>query len=183
MKVMFASDIHGSLYWTKKLLDAFDREGAARLFLLGDLLYHGPRNRLPRDYDPQGVYTMLNERKQQIMCVRGNCDAEVDQVVLDFPILADCTTIMNEGRTIFLTHGHHESVDNLPSLGLGDCFMQGHTHVPMHEYRNGIFCLNPGSVSLPKMLSPHSYMTLENEKFHLKTMDGEDVWVEGQPTR
>ena len=143
MKLMIASDLHGSAYYTHQLLDAWDREGAPRLFLLGDILYHGPRNDLPEGYAPKEVLAMLNERKDRIFCVRGNCDGEVDQMVLDFPIMADYAVLTEGERLIYATHGH---VYNL--------------------------YLNPGSVSLPKENSPHSYLTLEGEKFLWKELDG-----------
>lgn len=130
MKLMIASDLHGSAYYTHQLLDAWDREGAPRLFLLGDILYHGPRNDLPEGYAPKEVLAMLNERKDRIFCVRGNCDGEVDQMVLDFPIMADYAVLTEGERLIYATHGHVYNTAHLPPLQPGDILLHGHTHVP-----------------------------------------------------
>ncbi|MBQ9227436.1 MAG: phosphodiesterase [Eubacterium sp.] len=175
MKWLIASDIHGSAYYCRALLDAFEKEHADRLLLLGDLLYHGPRNDLPRDYQPKEVLRLLNERKDRIMAVRGNCDTEVDQMVLDFPILADYALISLEDRVIFATHGHHFHREALPPLQPGDVLLYGHTHVPLCEWQDGILCCNPGSVSIPKEHSHHGYMTLENATLYWKTLDGDTV--------
>ncbi len=165
MKWLIASDLHGSAYYCRQLLAAFAREGADRLLLLGDLLYHGPRNDLPLAYDPKTVTALLNERQKDIMAVRGNCDADIDQAVLQFPILADYALLAGGDRLIFVTHGHLYHLDKLPPLHEGDILLHGHTHVPACETRNGITYLNPGSLSIPKEDSPHSYMTLENGLF------------------
>ena len=130
MKLMIASDIHGSAYYCRLLLEAFRREQADRLLLLGDILYHGPRNALPRDYAPPEVASMLNPLKDRILCVRGNCDSEVDQMVLAFPVLADYCLLEVNGRTLFATHGHLYNEDHLPPLAEGDVLLNGHTHVP-----------------------------------------------------
>ena len=150
MKWMVASDIHGSAKYCRELLDAYEREEADRLLLLGDLLYHGPRNDLPEEYAPKVVISMLNAKKNNILCIRGNCDAEVDQMVLEFPILADYCMLDLGTKLVYATHGHLTSAEQLPPLREGDLFLQGHTHVPMNEVKNGIRCMNPGSVSLPK---------------------------------
>lgn len=126
MKLMIASDIHGSSYYCRKMIEAYRQEEADRLLLLGDLLYHGPRNNLPRDYNPKEVISMLNEIKNELLCVRGNCDTEVDQMVLDFPILAEYCLLELDGRTIFATHGHNFNPDNLPMLKEGDILLNGH---------------------------------------------------------
>ena len=173
MKWLIASDIHGSAHYCRLLLSAWDREGADRLLLLGDVLYHGPRNALPREYDPQGVIALLNGRAGSILCVRGNCDSEVDQMVLQFPILADYALLSLEKRLLFATHGHVFSLDRLPPLHPGDILLHGHTHVPACREEKGIVYLNPGSVSIPKEGSAHSYMTLENNVFQWKTLAGE----------
>ena len=123
MKLMIASDIHGSSYYCRKMIEAYRQEEADRLLLLGDLLYHGPRNNLPRDYNPKEVISMLNEIKNELLCVRGNCDTEVDQMVLDFPILAEYCLLELDGRTIFATHGHNFNPDNLPMLKEGDILL------------------------------------------------------------
>ena len=170
MKWLIASDLHGSAYYCRQLLAAFDREGADRLLLLGDLLYHGPRNDLPRDYDPKAVTALLNGRQGDILAVRGNCDAEIDQAVLNFPILADYALLAEGGRLIFVTHGHLFNLDMLPPLHPGDILLHGHTHVPACETRDGVTYLNPGSLSMPKEDSPHGYMTLENGVFLWKDL-------------
>ena len=174
MKWMIASDIHGSAYYCRKLLEAYTEEGADRLLLLGDILYHGPRNDLPRDYAPKEVIALLNERKNDIYCVRGNCDTEVDQMVLDFPILADYAVLPVGRRLVYATHGHVHNLKNLPPLAPGDVLLHGHTHIPAWaEFGAGNLYLNPGSVSIPKEGSAHSYMTLEGETFLWKTLEGE----------
>lgn len=165
MKIMIASDIHGSAYYAEKLMDSYKESGAERLVLLGDLLYHGPRNDLPRDYAPKKVIELLNAAADEILCVRGNCDTEVDQMVLDFPILADYAIIMLGNRLFYLTHGHKYGADNFPNVKCGDGIIQGHTHVPMYEERDGILCINPGSVSIPKDGSPHRCLIWDNGIF------------------
>ena len=174
MNIMIASDIHGSAYYCSKLMEAFEREGADRLLLLGDLLYHGPRNDLPRDYAPKEVLHMLNEKKQKIFCVRGNCDTEVDQMVLEFPILADYCLLTAGERLIYATHGHRYHLNALPPLQPSDILLHGHTHVPAWErFGDGNLYLNPGSVSIPKNGSPNGYMILENHRVRWKTLEGE----------
>lgn len=171
--LMFAGDIHGSATYCEKLLEAFRREGAERLFLLGDILYHGPRNDLPEGYDPKAVIKMLNGLKESFVCVRGNCEAEVDQMVLEFPVMAEMCALFLGDRMAYLTHGHRHGRDNPPPLGRGDILLCGHTHVPALEILPGFIYLNPGSVSLPKEGSPRSYMTLEGGVFKWKTLEGE----------
>ena len=174
MKFLICSDIHGSAYYCRKLIEAIDREKADRVIVLGDILYHGPRNDLPRDYAPKEVIEMLNPIKNKLLCVRGNCDTEVDQMVLDFPVLADYAILPIESRLIFITHGHNFNEEKLPPLCDGDILLHGHTHIPKCvEHKNYIY-MNPGSVSIPKENSFHSYMTLENGKFLWKNLlDGE----------
>lgn len=173
MKLMIASDIHGSAYYCREMLAAFDREGAERLLLLGDLLYHGPRNDLPQDYAPKEVIALLNARKDHLLCVRGNCDTEVDQMVLDFPILADYCILALGRRMIFATHGHHFHTGALPPFQPGDILLHGHTHIPAWEpCGSGNLYLNPGSVSIPKNGSAHSYMLLDGDTFLWKDLDG-----------
>ena len=174
IKLMIASDIHGSAYYCKKMLEAFDREQADRLLLLGDILYHGPRNDLPKEYAPKEVIKMLNERKNRIFCVRGNCDTEVDQMVLEFPILADYAVIPTADRLIYATHGHHFNLNTLPPMQPGDILLHGHTHIPAWEpFGDGNLYLNPGSVSIPKSGSEHSYMILKTGEAVWKTLEGE----------
>lgn len=172
MKYIIASDIHGSAHWCRKLVENFHREKADRLLLLGDILYHGPRNALPEEYDPMSVAAMLNAAELCTMGVRGNCDAEIDQMVLDFPMFCDYALLSHGRRSIVLSHGHIFSPDNLPPMKKGDVFISGHIHVPVCEDRNGILCLNPGSVSIPKEDSSHSYMSFEEGLFQWKDMDG-----------
>lgn len=172
MKWMIASDIHGSEYYCKRLVEAYKEEQADRLLLLGDVLYHGPRNDLPKEYAPKKVIEMLNEMKDQIVCVRGNCDTEVDQMVLDFPVLAEYALLPVEDRLIFAVHGHNFNEKNLPPLKKGDILLNGHTHVPdCTEHENYIY-MNPGSVSIPKENSHHGYMILEGNTFTWKDLDG-----------
>ena len=179
MKWMIASDLHGSAYYCRKMLEAFEREGADRLFLLGDLLYHGPRNDLPREYAPKEVIPLLNGKKEKLLCVRGNCDAEVDQMVLEFPVLADYAVLQVGRRLIYATHGHIYHVKNLPPLAPGDVLLHGHTHVPAWtEFGQGNLYLNPGSVSIPKENSPHSYMTLEENTMQWKELESSAVFHE-----
>lgn len=174
MKWMIASDIHGSADYCEQLMAAFRREGADRLLLLGDLLYHGPRNGLPKDYDPQAVAQMLNGLKRQILCVRGNCDAEVDQLLLEIPIMAENALLMAQDRLIYATHGHKFNLDALPPLQPGDILLHGHTHVPAWQpFGEGNLYLNPGSVSLPKEGTPHGCLLLEGGQFTWKTLAGE----------
>ncbi len=172
MKWMIASDIHGSAACCEKLLAAFGREQADRLLLLGDLLYHGPRNDLPLGYAPKEVIAQLSGVKDKVFCVRGNCEAEVDQMVLPFPVLADYCLLEQKGRVVFATHGHHYNLENPPLLQPGDVLLHGHTHIPAKDNSLGFWYLNPGSVSIPKENSPHSYMTLEDGQFLWKDLDG-----------
>ena len=179
MKWMIASELHGSAYYCRKMLEAFEREGADRLFLLGDLLYHGPRNDLPREYAPKEVIPLLNGKKEKLLCVRGNCDAEVDQMVLEFPVLADYAVLPVGQRLIYATHGHIYHVKNLPPLAPGDVLLHGHTHVPAWtKFGQGNLYLNPGSVSIPKENSPHSYMTLEENTMQWKELESSAVFHE-----
>lgn len=172
MKWMIASDLHGSEYYCKKLFEAFDAEKADRLLLLGDLLYHGPRNDLPEGYQPRKVLEMLNRRKDDLLCVRGNCDGEVDQMVLEFPIMAEYCLIVDQGYTIFATHGHHFNEQNLPALHKGDILLHGHTHVPACVRRERYTYLNPGSVSMPKEDSWNGYLVLDGGRFIWKDFEG-----------
>ncbi len=173
MKLMIASDIHGSAKYCEKMLKAYDREGAERLLLLGDFLYHGPRNDLPKGYAPKEVAAMLNERKEDLLCVRGNCDAEVDQVLLEFPIMADYCLLDLDGVTIFATHGHHYNPKNPPMLKKGDILLNGHTHIPANEDMGTFTYMNPGSVSIPKKDSARGYMIFEDGTFTWKDLDGQ----------
>lgn len=169
---MIASDIHGSCFYTEQMLKRYRAEEAQKLLLLGDLLYHGPRNDLPKGYDPKGVAKLLNSVKDELLCVRGNCDAEVDQMMLDFPILADYAVLWLDDRMVFATHGHHYGADNPPPFQNGSILLHGHTHLMTMEQRERYLYINPGSVSLPKGGNPNSYIVYENGVFHLKDLDG-----------
>lgn len=161
MKYLIASDIHGSAYYCQKLINAIEFEKPDKILLLGDILYHGPRNDLPKEYDPKAVISMLNPLREKIYCVRGNCDSEVDQMVLDFSILSDSMLIVDGPISLYCTHGH------LKKYAKNAIVLQGHTHVPAFSFD----CLNPGSVSIPKENSPHSYMTLEDCIFTWKDVN------------
>ena len=169
MKLLIASDIHGSAEHCGKLMEAVKQENPAKVLLLGDLLYHGPRNNLPAGYAPKDVATMLNGIKEKLLCVRGNCDSEVDQMMLEFPMLSDSALLCWEGITIYATHGHHD----FPALQSGEVVLSGHTHVPVSYEKDGVRYLNPGSVSIPKEDSWYGYMILEDGTFTWKNLLGE----------
>ena len=169
MKLLIASDIHGSAYWCGRLMEEIEKENPDRVILLGDLLYHGPRNDLPRDYAPKQVIPMLSGIKEKIVAVRGNCEAEVDQMVLPFPCLADYAELLVDGMLFHLSHGHHQNPENLPPLPEGSVFLFGHTHVKLDKMVDGVRCLNPGSLSIPKDGS-HSYLICENGNFSFKIL-------------
>ena len=172
MKLIIASDIHGSALWCERLLEAFEAEQADRLILLGDLLYHGPRNDFPDDYSPKKVFEMLNAVKEKITAIRGNCDSEVDQMVLEFPCLADYALIDDKGRTLFLTHGHLYNTQNLPLLKAGDLLLNGHFHTPCFlTLENGAHYANCGSTALPKDETPHSYIVYEDGELTFKDLE------------
>ena len=172
MKYMFASDVHGSAFYCRKMLEAFETEKADRLVLLGDLLYHGPRNDLPKEYAPKQVISMLNGMKNKIYAVRGNCEAEVDQMVLEFPVMADYCILVIDGKTFYATHGHVYNTENLPPMQQGDILIHGHTHVLKAEQMEGYTWLNPGSVSIPKEGNPPTYGVLEDGVFSIKDFEG-----------
>ena len=170
MKLLIASDIHGSAYWCGRLMEAVEEFDPDHLILLGDLLYHGPRNDLPEGYAPKQVIPMLSKYAEKIIAVRGNCEAEVDQMVLPFPCMADFSQLLLDGKVLYLTHGHHRNPEDLPPLKEGSVFLSGHTHVKLDEVRKGIRCLNPGSVSIPKDGS-HSCLMYENGTFSFKILE------------
>lgn len=172
MKIMIASDIHGSQYYCEKLLSCYQKEQAEKLLLLGDLLYHGPRNDLPKGYEPKKVISMLNSVAEELLCVRGNCDCEVDQMVLEFPILAEYAVFYLGNRMIFATHGHKYNQEQLPPMKAGNILLHGHTHVPKCERIGEYLYLNSGSVSIPKENSPRGYLILEDEKIIFKDLEG-----------
>lgn len=174
MKIMIASDIHGSAKWCRMLLERFDEEKPEKILLLGDVLYHGPRNDLPEEYAPKKVIEMLNAVKEHILCIRGNCDTQVDQMVLQFPIMSDTMTMFLDGIFVYATHGHVENPANPPYLKSGQILLNGHTHVSKCEETESFVYMNPGSVSIPKENTPRGYMTYENGIFTWKTLEGEN---------
>ena len=169
MKLMIASDIHGSAFYCKKLLEAFKNEQADKILFLGDILYHGPRNDLPEGYAPKEVIAMLNGIKEYILCVRGNCDTEVDQMVLEFPVLNEQIFLCIDDTEMLAVHGHK----TFPAVKAGTVVLSGHTHIPKLEEKDGVTFMNPGSVSIPKENSPHSYIIYEEGKFTWKNLEGE----------
>lgn len=176
MKIFICSDIHGDLDSCQIAFDRFEAEGCERMLILGDLLYHGPRNDLPKTYAPKAVIELLNENKDKILSVRGNCDTEVDQMVLKFPILADYAYIDLDGLSVFATHGHHHNTETPPPLRRGEILLHGHTHIPVCiQFGNENYYLNPGSISLPKGGFKQSYMIYENRTFTVKSVDGETI--------
>lgn len=173
MKLLIASDIHGDRASAHAVVKAFAREGCDRILLLGDLLYHGPRNDLPPSYAPKQVIELLNAHKEHILCVRGNCEAEVDQMVLQFPVLADYALLDLDGITVFATHGHRYNTQTPPPLCRGDVLLHGHTHLLTCEpFGNENVYLNPGSIALPKGGNPRTYMVYENRTFRIVDLDG-----------
>ena len=178
MKFLIASDIHGSAYYCDLLLKAIETEKADRVLILGDILYHGPRNDLPKDYAPKKVIEMLNPLKDKLLCVRGNCDTEVDQMVLEFPIMADYSVIPLGDRLIYATHGHVFNENNLPPMSQGDILLNGHTHISKCVEHSDFIYMNPGSVSIPKEETPHSFMTLEEGKFLWKNLETMEIYKE-----
>ncbi len=173
MNLFIASDIHGSLFYCEKLVERYKQENCEKLILLGDVLYHGPRNDLPKGYNPKGVISLLNGMADEILCVRGNCEAEVDQMVLDFNVLAEYALIYNNCKMIFLTHGHKFNKENPPKLKKGDILFNGHTHISKIEtFGNENLYVNPGSVSIPKEETPRGYMVLTDDKIIHKDLDG-----------
>ncbi len=172
MKLFFISDIHGSLYYLKRAIELYKEENANYIVFLGDALYHGPRNPLPKDYNPQGVADLLNEYKDKIIAVRGNCDSEVDQMLIEYPMMAEYSIILYNDRRLFLTHGHIYNEKNLPNLSENDVLVHGHTHIPVAKKHNKIYVLNPGSISLPRENIPNSYAMLQDDLFQIKDLDG-----------
>ena len=175
MKWFIASDLHGSAHYCERMVEAYKREKAGRLVLLGDILYHGPRNDLPEGYAPKAVIAALNPLKDEILCVRGNCDTEVDQMVLEFPVLADYAVISDGGLTVYLTHGHKYGEQNPLPMPKGSILLCGHTHIPACNVHESLVYMNPGSLSIPKNGSHHGYMTLENGVFTWKDLEGNSI--------
>lgn len=177
MKWMIASDLHGSAYFTRLLFSQAEKESPEKLILLGDLLYHGPRNDLPEEYSPKQVIGLLNSWANKLLCVRGNCDAEVDQMVLDFPLMADYALLMLNGHMFLATHGHRIHPDAPTKMAEGTILLNGHTHIPkIHQYKDFLY-INPGSVSIPKENSPHSYLMLNGDTLQWKDLHG-NIYLE-----
>lgn len=175
MKLMFASDIHGSLPATERVLERFAASGAQWLVILGDVLNHGPRNALPEGYAPAQVAERLNELASRIIAVRGNCDSEVDQMLLHFPMTAPWQQILTENQRLFLTHGHLFGPQNMPVLNAGDVLVYGHTHLPVAELREDIYHFNPGSVSIPKGGFAASYGILDDNVLSVMALNDQSV--------
>ena len=183
MKLFIASDIHGSAYYCRRMIEEYKSSGAEKLVRLGDILYHGPRNDLPAEYAPKAVIEMLNPLSAEIIAVRGNCDTEVDQMVLPFPILAETALLFVDGRTWFAAHGHrggaNPTAGDLPTLPAGSVILTGHTHIPtLDPTPEGVLLLNPGSTSIPKGGFPASYALYEDGRFTVLSLDGETVLEE-----
>ena len=164
-KILVISDIHGSLKGACLMEEAALKHGTGMILCLGDVLYHGPRNDLPDDYAPKKVIKIMNRNAADIIAVRGNCEAEVDQMVLDFPCMADSNTLYLFSHKVIMSHGHIYGPAHLPLLQEGDVFLYGHTHLPEAEIKDGILIGNPGSASLPKGGNPCSYGILDAQGF------------------
>ena len=173
MKIMIASDIHGSAHFTKKILDILDKEQADTLVLLGDVYNHGPRNPFPKDYNPKTVADLLNSIKDKLLVVKGNCDSEVDTLISEFDFIEDVCLIQN-GKKILCTHGHVYNKDSLPSTKF-DAIIYGHFHTGFIEKIGNLTVANAGSISLPKNGTPSSYIILENDDITLKDINGKIV--------
>lgn len=163
MKLLIGSDIHGDYQAAERLINAYRHHQCDYLICLGDLLNHGPRNAIPKHYDPQAVAELLNDYRYELLVVRGNCDSEVDQMLCNFPMLSDYQQLLTDQRRIFLTHGHIYRPDNLPPLKPGALFVSGHTHLPVASCaEDGIYRLNPGSVAIPRGDWPPSYALVDD---------------------
>ncbi|MBE6590427.1 MAG: phosphodiesterase [Ruminococcaceae bacterium] len=178
MNILIASDLHGSAYYTKMLFDLAKERDFDKLLLLGDLLYHGPRNDLPKGYAPKECIAMLNDCKEKLLCVRGNCEAEVDQMVLDFPVMSTTSIYCVDSRDIVMSHGHIYNPAALPPMKEGDLFLYGHTHVPFFKNDSGRFIANPGSVSIPKEGSCHSVVIFNGEKLSWINLETKEQYME-----
>lgn len=168
MKYLVISDIHGSGYYAKKIDEIYKRENPDKIILLGDLYYHGPRNDLTEKYAPMEVAKILNSYKDKILCIRGNCDAEVDEMISEFKF-QDNINLEIEGKKFLFTHGHKVNINNIP-LGI-DVLVYGHFHTCFIKKENGLLCVNPGSISLPRNNTPHSYLIIDNNQIIIKDID------------
>lgn len=178
MKYLIISDIHGSTTALKRVLEYFDKWHCDNILLLGDILYHGPRNDLPEGYAPKEVAAILNNISDKILAVRGNCEAEVDQMVLNFPCMAEYAWVVDNGIRIFMTHGHHFNPDKLPPIGNIDVFMYGHTHLYQIEKKDNIMLYNPGSISIPKGGNVATFGLWNNGRLSIYNLDGEEIFTE-----
>lgn len=180
MKLFFISDLHGCLKSTQQALNAFERSGAEHLILLGDILNHGPRNPVPDNYNPAEVANLLNQYKHCISAVRGNCDSEVDQMLLEFPMLMDSMLVLLEsGQKMFLTHGHLYHASRLPLLNPGDILCHGHTHIPQASWHEKQFIFNPGSITFPKNGLKASYGLYQDGVFSVLLLEDDTLYTQG----
>jgi putative phosphoesterase len=175
MKILCISDIHGSLPALKASIDAFHREQCSQIVILGDLMYHGPRNPLPDGYNPAEVASLINTFKDRIIAVRGNCDSEVDQMLVEYPMMETYAQISDSALNIFLTHGHVFGPDRRPPLPEGSILAFGHTHIPVAEKSGSIWLFNPGSVSLPKKGYAASYGIYDGRSLYVKALNGDSI--------
>lgn len=175
MKLFFISDIHGSIDDLEWAIKKFTEEKAEYLVILGDLLYHGPRNPLPQNYAPKKVAELLNSYKEKIICIRGNCDSEVDQMLIKFPILSDFSQIFADNKRFFLTHGHIYNPNNIPNLNSGDILCYGHTHIPLIEKNSNIIIFNPGSITFPKEGNEKSYGIYNDNSLKVFSENGQII--------
>lgn len=173
MRYMIISDIHGSTRFLEKVIQRFHEEAYDYLIILGDILYHGPRNPIPEGHNPQGVVELLNPLAEKIIACRGNCEAEVDQMLLAFPCLGDYSQIIEGGVRLFATHGHLYTADNFPKTGGKEIFLYGHTHLWELKKEDNLLICNPGSITLPKQNRPHTYATYENGVMAVYTLEGD----------
>lgn len=171
MKVLVISDIHGSSYYAEKIKEIVEKENPDKIILLGDLYYHGPRNDLTQEYAPMKVAEILNSLKDKLLVVKGNCDAEVDEMISDFKF-EDHLLLDINGKKIYFTHGHRYNIEVIPYEDF-EVLIYGHIHQGFIQEKEGYLFANPGSISLPKCGTEHSYLILEKDKFILKNVDGE----------
>lgn len=175
MKLFLISDIHGSEYYLKKALEQFYKEKADYIIILGDILYHGARNDLPFGHNPKGVIKILNEISDKIIAVKGNCDSDVDEMVLDFPVESIYSNLLIDDRRMFLTHGHKYNKNNMPNLPENSIFIYGHTHIFEASYKDEIYFINPGSISIPKGGNPSTYAIYKDNFFIIKDIEGKEI--------
>ena len=173
MKLLILSDIHGFSDPLEYILKAFYEENCTMILFLGDALYHGPRNSIDDGYNASRTIEILNSLSDKILAVRGNCDSEVDQMVLDYSLLSDYHMVFDGMRKIFFTHGHIYNRANMPLLNRGDIFASGHTHIAEIEDVKGVIHFNPGSISLPRRNTQASYGIYDGTSLMVKSLEGE----------